>query len=61
MVAEPDRWLAELIRRRRAKSLDETVQLMRGAIQFHLDGMREDGLPIPEPSSVSTVIEVEAA
>ena len=42
-------------------TLDETVQLMRGAIQFHLDGMREDGLPIPEPSSVSTVIEVEAA
>jgi predicted RNase H-like HicB family nuclease len=42
-------------------TVEETIQLMREAIPFHLDGMREDGLPIPEPSSVATVIEVEAA
>jgi predicted RNase H-like HicB family nuclease len=24
---------------------------IREAIEFHLEGMREDGLPIPKPSS----------
>lgn len=31
------------------RTLDEGKQNMREAIHFHLDGMREDGLPIPEP------------
>jgi predicted RNase H-like HicB family nuclease len=29
--------------------LDEIKQLMQYGIEFHLEGMREDGLPIPEP------------
>jgi predicted RNase H-like HicB family nuclease len=29
----------------------EVEERMRDAIRMHLDGMREDGLPIPEPSS----------
>ena len=33
---------------------DEVEQAMRDAIQFHLDGMREDGDPIPVPHSYST-------
>ena len=32
-------------------SLDELRAMMQEAIEFHLDGMRADGLPIPEPSS----------
>ena len=30
---------------------EETEQQIREAIEFHLRGLREDGLPIPEPSS----------
>ena len=30
---------------------------MREAIRMHLDGMREDGLSIPGPSSVAEYIE----
>jgi len=29
------------------QTVEETEQLIRGAIEFHLRGMREDGLPIP--------------
>jgi predicted RNase H-like HicB family nuclease/predicted RNA binding protein YcfA (HicA-like mRNA interferase family) len=34
------------------RTLDETRELMQGAIEFHLRGMREDGDPIPEPSHI---------
>jgi len=38
------------------------VDEMRRAIQFHLDGLRADGLPIPQPSTVAaTVITLDAA
>jgi predicted RNase H-like HicB family nuclease len=41
-----------------AEALDE----MRKAIKFHLDGLREDGEPIPHPSTVSaTVVTLDAA
>jgi predicted RNase H-like HicB family nuclease len=32
-------------------TIEETEQLLREAIEFHLDGLREDGLPIPVPST----------
>ncbi len=32
----------------------------REAIAFHLDGLREDGLALPQPTSYSTYIEVAA-
>jgi predicted RNase H-like HicB family nuclease len=35
----------------------EVEERMRDAIRMHLDGMREDGLPIPEPSSIAESIE----
>ncbi len=35
----------------------EVEERMRGAIRMHRDGMREDGLSIPEPSSVAEYIE----
>jgi predicted RNase H-like HicB family nuclease len=37
-------------------TLQETVQLMREAIEFHLDGMREDGEPIPEPTTIAEYV-----
>lgn len=33
---------------------------IRDAIEFHLDGMREDGLPVPAPSSRVEYVEVAA-
>ena len=40
------------------KTVEETEQLIREAIEFHLRGMREDGLPIPEPASQVDYVEV---
>lgn len=33
------------------KTMEEIEEQIREAIEFHLRGMREDGLPIPEPTS----------
>lgn len=35
----------------------EVEERMRVAIRMHLDGMREDGLTIPEPTSIAEYIE----
>lgn len=32
-----------------AATFAQTEQLLREGIEMHIDGMREDGLPIPEP------------
>ncbi|HXX00330.1 MAG TPA: type II toxin-antitoxin system HicB family antitoxin [Candidatus Acidoferrales bacterium] len=37
---------------------EETQQLIREAIQFHLEGLREDDLPIPEPSASVEIVTV---
>ncbi len=42
-------------------SLEEIEQNIREAIEFHLDGLREDGLPIPIPSTVVEYCELAAA
>jgi predicted RNase H-like HicB family nuclease len=42
------------------KTIEETEQQIREAIEIHLRGMREDGLPIPEPSSHVEYVEVAA-
>ena len=42
------------------ESRKEAVMLMREAIEFHIDGMKEDGLPVPAPSSLVEYIEVAA-
>ena len=39
---------------------EETEQQIREAIELHLRGMREDGLPIPEAVSQVEYIEVPA-
>ena len=41
-------------------TLEETKELMRGAIEMHLEGMREDGDPIPKPSAEIGYIAVPA-
>ena len=39
------------------KTIDEVRERMREAIELHLAGMREDGLPIPEPTSLADYVE----
>jgi predicted RNase H-like HicB family nuclease len=39
---------------------DATEQAIREAIEFHLEGMREDGTPIPPPTSRVDYVEVAA-
>jgi predicted RNase H-like HicB family nuclease len=30
---------------------------IRDAIRFHIDGLREDGLPVPQPTSIAEYVE----
>lgn len=39
-------------------SIQETETLIRKAIEFHLEGLKADGLPIPLPSSQVEYIDV---
>ena len=41
-------------------TVDETEKSIREAITFHLDGMREDGTPIPPASNHVEYVEVAA-
>ena len=42
------------------KTVEEIEQQIREAIEFHIRGMREDGLPIPDPSSQVDYVEIAA-
>lgn len=37
---------------------EETLKLMREAFDLHIRGLREDGLPIPEPSTSAVYLAV---
>ncbi|MDZ8225586.1 type II toxin-antitoxin system HicB family antitoxin [Nostoc sp. ChiVER01] len=39
-------------------TLEEVKQMIAEAIEFHLEGMLEDGLPIPKPTSIAHEVEV---
>ena len=41
-------------------TIEETEQQIREAIDLHLRGMREDSLPIPEPSSSVDYVDIAA-
>ena len=38
-----------------AETMDEVRGLIAEAIQFHIEGLREDGVVVPLPSSTATV------
>ena len=42
-------------------SRDEVERLIQEAIEFHLDGLRNQGLSIPTPSSFAGVVEIDPA
>lgn len=39
---------------------EEAETNMREALEFHLEGLRRHGLPIPEPQAVSVSVEIPA-
>jgi predicted RNase H-like HicB family nuclease len=41
-------------------TVEETERRIRGAIEVHVRGLREDGHPVPEPSSVVDYVEIAA-
>jgi predicted RNase H-like HicB family nuclease len=41
-------------------TIEETTREIREAIEFHIEGLREDGLAIPEPTSRVIYVEVTA-
>lgn len=42
------------------ETIEEVTRLMQEAIEFHLEGLREDGLPIPQPSTMVAFVDVAA-
>jgi predicted RNase H-like HicB family nuclease len=40
-----------------AATLDELQQNIRSAVAMHLEGLREDGLPVPEPQAQAEFVE----
>jgi len=41
-------------------TVEETEREIQEAIEFHIEGLRADGLPIPEPTSRAAYVEVAA-
>jgi len=44
-----------------AETKQEVLELIQEAIAFHLEGLREDGQPIPPPASSVEYVDVRAA
>ena len=44
-----------------AETREELLEMIQEAIEFHLEGLREDNQPIPAPSSSIEYVEVRAA
>ena len=40
------------------KTKDEVSRNAREAVAFHIEGLREDGLPVPEPQTSAEFVEV---
>ena len=38
----------------------DVMRLIQEAIEFHLEGLREDGVAVPQPHSYSEFVEVHA-
>jgi predicted RNase H-like HicB family nuclease len=44
-----------------AKTRDEVVTLIQEAIEFHIEGLKQSGAPVPMPTSQSELVDVHAA
>jgi predicted RNase H-like HicB family nuclease len=43
-----------------AESREEVLQLIREAVEFHIEGLRQQGESVPEPRSFGELVDVEA-
>ena len=43
------------------KTRAEVLRLIRNAIELHIDALKQDGLPVPAPSSEGELVEVGTA
>ena len=41
-------------------TLEEVRQHIRTAVDFHIEGLKEDGIPVPEPTSVCDYVDASA-
>lgn len=41
------------------QTVEEVTRLIREGIALYLEGLREDGLPIPEPTTLAEYVETE--
>jgi predicted RNase H-like HicB family nuclease len=39
------------------ETIEQVEREIRAAIRFHLEGLREDGLPIPQPSTLCETVD----
>ena len=44
-----------------SETREEVLQLVREAIDFHIEGLTQDGVPVPPPRSESEFVEVSTA
>ncbi len=42
-------------------TVEETEDQLREAILFHIEGLREDGQPVPQPTSVCDYVDIDPA
>lgn len=42
------------------RTIEEAEHEIREAIEFHIEGMIEDGLPVPQPTSIVQYVEIAA-
>ena len=38
-------------------TVEDVEREIRDAIRFHIEGLREDGLPVPRPTSIADYVE----
>lgn len=38
-------------------TLEEVRQEIRAAVDFHIEGLKEDGIPVPDPTTVCDYVE----
>jgi len=43
-----------------AQTREEVVKLIQDAIEFHIEGLKEDGEPVPQPASSVEFVDVAA-
>ena len=44
-----------------AETREQVVTLIQEAIEFHIDGLKKSGDPVPKPRSQSELVDVHAA